>query len=299
MMSSQAKVLKEKLFANKDLDYLLNTDIYMQRKDWEESVLDMEIPEGIMVENIDIDNINGEFINLQNNETDYVILYFHGGGLCLGSSITHRNLAANIAKFTCLPVFVHNYPLAPEHPYPAALENSQNVYLWLIQKGYKEKRIIFGGDSSGCALALSLIFKLKEKHYDLPGAVFLFSPMLDFTLSGDSLKSNSEIDPCLFEEDMRMSVEHYCRNEDCTNPFITPLNGCFHNFPPILIQVGSSEMLFDDAVRLHVKAQTCNVETHLQIWDELWHVFQSNIGIIPEAAQALIKVNLFIKEIME
>lgn len=214
--------------------------------------------------------------------------------MTLGSCVTHRKLASYIASITNTPVLVHNYPLAPEHPFPAALDFSEQVYQWLIERGYGADQIIFGGDSSGCALELSLMLKLKDNGCPLPKASFLFSPMLDFTLSGETIKTLAEIDPCLFEEDIRTSAKLYCNGAASGNPYITPLNASFVEFPPMLIQVGSSEILLDDALRLSKIASSVGVDVCLEIWDDMWHVFQGNIGELPEAEQALENVNTFL-----
>lgn len=299
MISRQAKSIREQQFQNRDLEYLLNTEISVQRKDWEISALNDKLPEGTEIEKFIVKDIDGELIKNQMSDSQHIILYFHGGGLTLGSCITHRKLVSYIAKITNIPVFVHNYPLAPEYPYPAALNNSLQVYLHLNEKGYKSDQILYGGDSSGCALALSLILKLKSNHFQLPKGVFLFSPMLDFTLSGETIKTLAEIDPCLFAEDIKMTANLYCNGECPENPFITPLNGSFGDFPPLLIQTGSCEMLLDDSMRLREKANGAGVDVCLEIWNEMWHVFQGQIGKMPEAEQALAHVNLFIKRILK
>ncbi len=299
MISKQAKEIKKNLFLNMNHDYYLNTDISVQRSDWEDSVADAKLPEGTNIEVISDRTVKGELVSSQHSDKQHIILYFHGGGFTQGSSVTHRKLASYIVYITNIPVLVHDYPLAPEHPYPEALDYSEQVYFWLIEKGYQAEQIIFGGDSSGCALALSLILKLKSREQLLPKGIFLFSPMLDLTLAGETMKTLKEADPCVFIEDLRMSVDHYCKGESQDHPFINPLYGNYDGFPDLFIQVGSSEILLDDAVRLKDKAKSAKVSVSLEIWDEMWHVFQGWIGEVPEAEQALERVSLFLKKILD
>jgi acetyl esterase/lipase len=290
MISPETKKIKNVLFMNQNLEYFLNTPLEVQRKDWEDSALDEILPEGTKVKGERDKNIFVEWISNETSDKQNIILYFHGGGLTQGSCITHRKLASQIVRVVNLPVIIHDYPLAPENPYPAALNYSQQVYLWLLKKKYKEENIIFAGDSSGCGLALALMMQLKSKGYVLPKAAFFLSPMLDFTLSGTTMKTSAKLDPVVFEEDLKMAVKYYCNNESPCNPYISPIFGEFGGFPPLLIQVGSGEVLLDDSKRLYNKAKAFGVNVQLDIWDEMWHVFQGWVGEIHEAELSLKKI---------
>lgn len=290
MISPETKKIKNVLFKNQNLEYFLNTPLEIQRKDWEDSALDVMLPEGTKVKGERDKNIFVEWISNETSDKQNFILYFHGGGLTQGSCITHRKLASHIVRVVNLPVIIHDYPLAPENPYPAALTYSQQVYLWLLEKGYKAENIIFGGDSSGCGLALALMMQLKNKGYALPKAAFFLSPMLDFTLSGTTMKTSVKLDPVVFEEDLKMTVKYYCNNESPCNPYISPIFGELGGLPPLLIQVGSGEVLLDDSKRLYDKAKAFGVNVQLDIWDEMWHVFQGWVGEVPEAELSLGKI---------
>lgn len=290
MISPKTKKIKNVLFKNQNLEYFLNTPLEIQRKDWEDSALDVMLPEGTKVKGERDKNIFVEWISNETSDKQNFILYFHGGGLTQGSCITHRKLASHIVRVVNLPVIIHDYPLAPENPYPAALTYSQQVYLWLLEKGYKAENIIFGGDSSGCGLALALMMQLKNKGYALPKAAFFLSPMLDFTLSGTTMKTSVKLDPVVFEEDLKMTVKYYCNNESPCNPYISPIFGELGGLPPLLIQVGSGEVLLDDSKRLYDKAKAFGVNVQLDIWDEMWHVFQGWVGEVPEAELSLGKI---------
>jgi acetyl esterase/lipase len=290
MISEEAKKIKDVLFRNQNLEYLLNTPQEVQRKDWEDSALDFILPEGIKIIREKDINISADWISSETSDKQEIILYFHGGGLTQGSSITHRKLASHIVRVVNVPVIIHDYPLAPENPYPAALVYSQKVYLWLLKKGYKNENIIFGGDSSGGGLALALIMKLKNEDHALPKAGVFLSPMLDFTLSGNTMKKSAKLDPLVFEDDLKMSVKYYCRDESPYNPYISPIFGKFNGVPPLLIQVGRDEILLDDSKRLYDKAKLSGVNVQLDIWDDMWHVFQGWVEEIPEAELSLRKI---------
>jgi acetyl esterase/lipase len=294
-LSEKAQLIKERMAANREktLDYFLSVPLDIKRADWEQGALNDVLPEHITIESVILGGIQGERITGSGFREDKVILYFHGGGLTSGSPITHRKLGAYIAAGCKIPVVIHDYPLAPEHPFPAALNASIAVYQSLLASGYKGQDIIFGGDSSGCGLACAVMLRLKQQGVEqgsgaaLPGAAFFLSPMLDYTLSGDSLKTLAELDNQVFEEDLRGDIVSYCAGESPANPLISPLNGDMSGFPRVYIQAGSDEILLSDATRLADKLKTSGVFAELSVWKGMWHVFQFEVGNIPEADEAL------------
>ncbi|MDR0325344.1 MAG: alpha/beta hydrolase [Oscillospiraceae bacterium] len=295
MISQQAKDIRDTLLKNKNLDELLNTPLEVKRKGWEEFASNDIIPDGIVIEKAVINNLPAEWISTVNSSKDNMILYFHGGGHTQGSIVTHRKLAAHIAKNTEVPVCIFEYPLAPEYPYPAALNSSEGVYAYLLDHGYKADNIVLGGDSSGGGLAIALTLLLKDKEIPFPKGIFLLSPMLDYTLSGDTMKTCAEKDPLCFEEDLRIDASYYIQNESPFNPLISPVYGDIRGFPPLLIQAGSEEILLSDATRFADKAKTSQVDVELSVWEGMWHVFQGWVGEIPEAADAIEKIGRFTK----
>jgi acetyl esterase/lipase len=228
-----------------------------------------------------------------------MILYFHGGGLSQGSIITHRKLVAHIVKSTTLPVLIFNYPLAPENPYPAALDVSEQVYFYLLNNGVQSENIIFGGDSSGGGLAIALALLLKKKNILLPKGIFLLSPMLDFTLSGSTMKTCAEKDPTLFEEDLKLTAGYYIGQESPSNPLISPVYGDIKGSPPLLIQVGGVEILLSDSTRFADRAKISQVNVQLSLWEGMWHVFQAWADEIPEAMDALEEIGEFTKDVFK
>ncbi|EHK0946686.1 alpha/beta hydrolase [Citrobacter farmeri] len=296
MLSNEAKRKKEALFRDyaSNVDFVLNTPLLEQRRIWEEGAMNAPLPENISIETIAEEGISAEWVRHSQAEKRKVILYLHGGGNNQGSSITHRKLVAHIVHDSKVNALTLNYSLAPEHPFPAGLLDAKNAWLWLLKQAWQPDDIILGGDSSGGGLALSLLLLLKNEHYPLPHSAFLLSPMLDYTLSGGSVTSCAEKDPMIFIEDLRQTVAYYCSDAETSNPLISPLYGDLTGLPPLLIQTGSDELLLDDSTRLAKQATEVGVDVQIEIWNGLWHVFQSSAGKIPEASRAVSRIASFI-----
>ncbi len=204
----------------------------------------------------------------------YVILYCHGGGYSTGSSLYARTLTTKLATSTSMDVLCFDYRLAPEHPYPAAVEDAMQVWNYLMLLGYGARDIILAGDSAGGNLALCLALQLKKEGRLMPRGLVLMSPWTDLTASGKSHMTKAEIDPVLDAEYLQRMIVNYADGQDLTNPMISPLFGDYEGFPPTYIQVGNNEILQDDAVMLYKKMLKANVSVKLDMFRGMWHVFQ-------------------------
>lgn len=204
----------------------------------------------------------------------YVILYCHGGGYSTGSSLYARTLTAKLATSTSMDVLCFDYRLAPEHPYPAAVEDAMQVWNYLMLLGYGARDIILAGDSAGGNLALCLALQLKKEGRLMPRGLVLMSPWTDLTVSGKSHVTKADIDPVLNAEYLERMIVSYAKGQDLTDPMISPLFGDYEGFPPTYIQVGSNEILQDDAVMLYKKLLKSNVSVKLDTFRGMWHVFQ-------------------------
>ena len=204
----------------------------------------------------------------------YVILYCHGGGYSTGSSIYARTLTTKLAASTSMDVLSFDYRLAPEHPYPAALEDAMKAWDYLMLLGYGARDVIVAGDSAGGNMALSLVLKLKKQNRILPRGLVLMSPWTDLTSSGKSHLTRAEVDPVLNEEYLKSMIENYASGQALDDPLISPLFGDFEGFPPTYIQVGDNEVLLADATMLHKKMIQANVSAKLDVFKGMWHVFQ-------------------------
>lgn len=242
-------------------------------------------------------NVPAEWISPQGISTDRVILYIHGGSFNSGSINSHRPLAANIALACKARAFIIDYRLAPEFPYPSPLEDSLAAYEWLLASGIPADEIAVMGDSAGGTLTLTLLLQLRDKGKPLPAMAACLSPATDFTMSGESWKSNARKDFMLNLQNIRTSGKLYLRDADLRSPLVSPLYADLHGLPPILIQVGSDEVLLSDCTRFTEKAKAAGVPITLEVWDGMQHVWQYTASFLPEARRAVLNIGEFAKGI--
>ena len=208
------------------------------------------------------------------HDTRHVILYCHGGGYTSGNLGYSRVLASKLAHATGYDVLSFEYRLAPEHPYPAAVEDAVAAWNHLMYLGYGARDVVVAGDSAGGNLALVLCHLLKQSARRLPGALILLSPWTDMTAGGKSYQERADMDPILTMNYITAVREAYARGADCSSPLLSPLLGDLSGFPPTLIQVGSNEILLSDSVRLRDRMIQAAVPCRLEVWSDMWHVFQ-------------------------
>lgn len=252
-----------------------NTDIDKQRQSQEQIGIIMGNSKDIDYRELEIEGIHAEWISVNRpHMKKYIILYCHGGGYSTGSTRYARTITSKLATCTSMDVLAFDYRLAPEHPYPAAPEDALKVWNYLMLLGYGARDVIVAGDSAGGNLALTLVLKLKDEQRLLPRGLVLLSPWTDLTYSGMSFQQKAEEDPILSQEYLYQVRENYAKGKDFTNPYISPLFGDLHDFPPTYIQVGENEILYSDATRLYQKLVDANVSAHIDKFDGMWHVFQ-------------------------
>lgn len=249
------------------------------------------LPQGCLAD-VDCDGVAAQWLNLPGS-AERVILYFHGGAFIARSPSLHAAMVARCCAPLAARALMVDYRLAPEHQFPAAADDCHRAYRWLLAQGYRPDQIVIGGDSAGGNLALATLHRIKAAGEPMPACAVLFSPFVDFTLSGASVVSNSRRDP-IFTLAFAAAIRAcYAPPERFLDPAVSPLFGDFHGFPPLLIQVGSSEMLLDDATRAAARADAAGVCVELEIWDRMPHVFQA-LPILPQAGKALESVIRFI-----
>jgi len=222
-----------------------------------------------------------------------VILYFHGGGHIMGSSNSHKLFTLKLARVTNMKVLSINYRLAPEEPHPAALEDCVSVYNWLLSSGYQSKNIIIAGDSAGGYYTLLTLLKLRDDGISLPAGAICLSPSTDLALTSESLKKNCSTDVILGDIGYIWWVDSNVVDRNPFDPAFSPLYANLKNLPPILLQVSTSEMLFDDSKRFFELAKKAGVDISMQTWDDTLHVFQSTD--LPEAEEAMERIKKFIE----
>lgn len=252
-----------------------NTDLEKQRQSQDQIGAILGNTKDISYREICIGDVEAEWISVNKPHIKkYVLLHCHGGGYSTGSRLYARTLTARLAEVTMMDVLCFDYRLAPEHPYPAAIEDAVKVWDYLMLQGYGAQNVILTGDSAGGNLALVLALKLKQEERALPAGLFLMSPWTDLTGSGKSFLTKAEVDPVLNKEYLDRIVEAYALGEDLKNPMISPLFGDFTEFPPTYIQVAENEILLSDSIRLHQMLVDAGVQAAIDICPGMWHVFQ-------------------------
>lgn len=255
------------------------------------------VSKNIKIEKINIDEIQAEWLVPTPSGAGHekVILFLHGGGYVTGSIEDHRMMCGLFAAHTGTKVLIPEYRLAPEHPFPAALDDTLKVFHWLLAQGYAPENIILAGDSAGGGLSVATVLALKEKSGSLPAAVVCLSPWTDLALTGSSHTTKAKAEAILNKDVLHEWALCYTDESNLINPLVSPVYGDFHGFPPLLIQVGSEEVLLDDSILLAEKARSAGVEVTLKIWDGMWHVWQALGDLIPENKKTFEEIGQFVQ----
>jgi len=258
------------------------------------------LPADLQVVNVDANGVPAEWQIVPGASEDRVMLYFHGGGYVLGSVYDYRPFTVALGKVTRMRVLSVNYRLAPEHPYPAGLQDCTKAYQWLLGQGFKPSNIIIAGDSAGGNLTLTTILNLRENGIPLPKGAVCFSPHTTFDTFDTS---HGETDPVLADVGVFWWHSAYLGIEnpvDPQNPLVSPLLGDLRGFPSVLVQATPLEILFEPARQFVEKAKAAGVDATLQTWDGMFHVWQYfGLGVLPEAQEAIDKVGEWVKKLYE
>jgi monoterpene epsilon-lactone hydrolase len=285
-----------KLLKN-NADTVLKNRVKESRKGLDVLASLIKLPKDMIIEEVNIDGMNAAWISVPSCTPDNVVLYLHGGGYISGSLISHQDLAMRISRAARIRVFLIEYRLAPEHPFPAALEDAINAYKWLINdQKINPKKIVIAGDSAGGGLTLVTLIKLRDENITLPAAGACLSPWTDLALTGESFKRNVKIDPFLKDYDIFFMARQYVGYDDPKNPYISPLYADLHDLPPILMHVGTNELIQDDTTRFAEKAKKAGVDVTLEVFDGMIHVFQAFSAWAPEGQEAIDKIGEYIQE---
>lgn len=251
---------------------------------------------GFTYQYVDVDGMSSEWIFPDGCDKTKVLLFFHGGGYFVGSTNTHRGLASHIAKNAGISALSINYRLAPEFPYPSAIEDCAKAYRWLLTKDFSPKQICFGGDSAGGGCVVGTLTYLRDNGVPLPKCAIALSPWLDHTFSGHSFPSRDEIDPMLLADGFPLVRDYYMAGQDPKAPYASPIFHSLKNLPPVYVQVGDHELLLSDSTRFAEKAKEDGVDVRLEVYPEMFHVFNAFWRILPKAREANRKLGAFLKE---
>lgn len=253
-------------------------------------------PPDVTWDAVDAGGVPAEWVVPEGCEPGRAVVHLHGGGYATGSVSSFRGLASHVARATRARVLAVEYRLAPEHPYPAALDDAVAAYGHVLAAGHAPEQVVFVGDSSGGGLVLATLLALRERGEPLPRAAVCLCPWTDLTLSGASLQSNADADPMVSASTLALMAEAYLGDVDPRTPTASPLFADLHGLPPLLVQVGSAEVLLDDATRFAAAAEAAGVEVTLEVWDDAFHVWHAFADLLPEARDAVARIGAYVDE---
>jgi epsilon-lactone hydrolase len=265
-----------------------------QRRLLREAVSAQPLPADVTVTAAALDGVPTAEITVDEIEPRHVVLYFHGGVYVIGDAFLAADLASQIGRRTQAKVISVDYRLAPEHPYPAAVDDALAAYEALLRNGIAPSDIAFAGESAGGGLAIATLVNARDHGLPLPAAAFVMSPYVDLTLAGASIETKRDVDPLFTRELLQDRVADYTAGQDAAFGLISPIFADLSGLPPLIIQAGTHELLLDDAVRLAQQAATADVEVTLDITPGVPHVFQAYHPILDEAAAALERAGQFL-----
>ena len=269
--------------------------VEVRRRRMDRVVGTVRVSRGTRVEPVMAGRVPAEWIVPSGVVTDAVLLYLHGGGYAAGSFITHRVLAEKMAQLARVRALLPAYRLAPEHRFPAAVDDAMAVYRWLIQEyGADPARVVVAGDSAGGGLTIALAVSARDAGLPLPAALACISPWTDLAGTGESMRTKAGKDPCFSPEDLHLQAREYLGDADPMHPLASPLYADLRGLPPVMVQVGEDELLLDDARRLVERARAAGVDAMLEVWPGLWHIFATQ-GTFPESREAMQRLGRFLR----
>lgn len=246
-------------------------------------------------ESVDAGGVPAEWVMAPGCDTQRAVLYLHGGGYAIGSIATHRRLAYDISAASGARVLVIDYRLAPEHPFPAAVEDATTAWQWLLRQGLAANRMAIAGDSAGGGLTLATLVNLRDRKLGLPACAVAISPWVDLEGQGNSITARSTQDPMVQKEGLLWMAGLYLNGQDAKTPLAAPLHADLKDLPPILVQVGTAETLLDDATRIAEKLHAAGGDVRLAIWPNMLHVFPLFAPILSEGRDGCLEIGAFIR----
>ncbi|HIN36076.1 MAG TPA: alpha/beta hydrolase [Dehalococcoidia bacterium] len=266
------------------------------RLSYERIMSTLPLDDDIETERVGVNGIPAEWIIAPESQENRVILYLHGGGYLFGSARTHRVMLAHMARAAKARVLALDYRLAPEIPFPAPVEDSVSAYRWLLAEGISAKKMVIGGDSAGGGLAVAALVALRAVGEPMPAAGVCISAWTDMESTGQSHTTNAESDPSVSKERLLKIAKVYLDGKEPTAPLASPIHADLTGLPPLLLQVGSIEVLLDDSTLLKSRAKAAGVSVEMEVWDDMPHVWHHYAPILPEARKAIGRIGEFVLE---
>jgi monoterpene epsilon-lactone hydrolase len=253
-------------------------------------------PPGVQFEPVNAGGVPAEWMVPPGASAQRTILHLHGGGYVVGGPKDYRDMVSRIAGAAQARALTIDYRLAPEHPHPAAVEDALTAYRWLLANGADPAQTAIAGDSAGGGLTVATLVSLRDKGERVPAAAVCICPWVDLEMTGESIDSNDEADPLVKRDLLVNMAAAYLAGQDARTPLASPLHADLRGLPPLLIQVGKSETLLDDARRLAERAQAAGVSVTYEPWPEMIHIWQWFGSFLPEAQQAIDRIGEFIRK---
>ena len=296
MASDQLEVVIEMLRNAPDI--IGGSSVEKMREAMEAMTTVLPPPDGTELEAVEASGVPCEWTSTPGTDPGRVLLYLHGGGYVIGSIATHRGLVSRLASATGSRALSVGYRLAPEHPFPAAVDDATAAYRWLVSSGVEPSRIVIAGDSAGGGLTLATLLALRDAGDRLPGAGVCISPWVDLEGLGESMTGKADVDPMVKRDGLMEMAGMYLGSADPKTPLAAPLHGDLTGLPPLLIQVGTRETLLDDSTRFADKASRAGVNVTLEPWDEMIHVWHAFAPLLPESQQAIDRIGEYVRKIL-
>jgi acetyl esterase/lipase len=293
-MDTEMAVLRQ-LLAQSPMAPSANLDFAALRANLEAFAAAAPVVEGSTVVNETLGGVASERVAAPGASDNRAILYLHGGGYAIGSPRTHRALAAQLSAASNATAFVIDYPLAPEYPYPAGLEAAVGAYQALLAQGLSSANIVIAGDSSGGGMALAVALRLRTMNVAMPAGLLCMSPWADLSQSGESHRTHAKRDPVVVTESQMQWAAIYAGASPVTDPMISPAKADFANLPPLLVHVGSEEVLLSDAIAIATRAGEAGVECTLFVAPGMIHVWHAYFPLLSAARTAIADAGLWIK----
>ncbi len=252
--------------------------------------------EGVAVTPVDAGSVRAEWIAVPGGAAGATIVYLHGGGYCIGGLDTHRPMLTHLARAADARVLAVDYRLAPEHPYPAALDDAVDAYRWVLAGGVSPARTVIAGDSAGGGLTVATLVALRDGGVPLPALGVCLSPWADLTQSGSTISSRKDVDPMVRADDLDRWANFYRGDFEAGRPSISPIFADLHGLPPLHVEVGTDEVLLDDARRLVDRARSHDVRVTLVEAEDMVHVWHFFAGAVPEADEGIERVGATVRD---
>jgi len=294
MSQQQLQAIVEMLRAQPVVDP--NASVEEARAGFEQVASMFPVDADIKREVVSAGGIKAEWVSAPDADAGRAVLYLHGGGYVIGSINTHRSLAARLSRASKARVLVIDYRLAPEHPHPAAVDDSVAAYRWMLGQGLKPARIVVAGDSAGGGLTVATLLAIRDAKLPLPGAGACLSPWVDLEGIGESMTTKASVDPIVQKPGLLQMAAAYLGGKDPRTPLAAPLYADLSGLPPLLIQVGTAETLLDDASRLAERARKAGVTVSYEPWDSMIHVWHLFAPMLDEGQQAIDRIGEFVRK---